>query len=404
MVLNLDQPSPADRPMLWQSGRPANNLPAYRYRATIPLTIPENVRASLIGPGNQTFEPQANLGQLALFLVDHTWPSGQYRVQLDGIDTDLALRVDNFDTRPGGWNFTPPEMMVTVNANFNNELRLLGYDLPTRRVEAGDGVPLVLYWQSLRRMSKSYIIFDRLLAADGNSWGGYDRLPRETYPTNLWVPGEIVADGFAVPVDPATPDGMYDIVIGLYDEADPAAQSLPLVDEAGQPLEADAITIGPIKVGGPPPGAVLSEEAASPQTRLTIELGEPPVVLLRGYDLTQEVAELNITLYWESLRSTPIDWSTFVHLRDESGETVAQKDGPTGGGVYPVSLWDPGEVIIDDVVVPIGNLSLQEYSVIVGLYDVLTGNRLAVPDNPANELVLEKIWVQSAPSGKESKD
>jgi hypothetical protein len=282
-------------------------------------------------------------------------------------------------------------MQHTVNANFNDELVLLGYDLPQRRVEAGGGIPLALYWQSLRRMSRSYIIFDRLLDERQKVWGGYDRLPRETYPTHLWVPTEIVSDGFAIPVDPATPDGVYSMVIGLYDEADPGARSLPLF-QAGRSLEATSVSIGPIKVGGPPAGLTLAPAQVNPQMKLAVALGDPPVISLRGYDLTQQDHNLHLTLYWESLGQTSVDWTTFAHLRNRAGEIVAQKDAPAGSDghqVYPTSLWDAGEMVVGKLVIPLPkNLAPGEYQLITGLYNLADGARLPVPGSTSHEITL----------------
>ncbi|MCP4710173.1 MAG: hypothetical protein GY869_16240, partial [Planctomycetes bacterium] len=278
-----------------------------------------------------------------------------------------------------------------LNVDFNNEIRLLGYDLPTRRVAAGEGIPLVLYWQSLRRTVNSYIIFDRLLDIEQQSWGGYDRLPKETYPTNLWIPGEVVVDGFAVPVDPAAPDGIYNIVVGLYNEADPAAQSLPL-SQAGQPLDTTSVVIGPLKVVGPPSDAVLSLPVATPQTSMSVELGDPPVIQLLGFDLIQEGEVLQLTLYWESLTQTSFDWSIFTHVRNQANETVAQKDMMAGSGFYPTSLWDSGEKIADNITIDITpELLNSEYNLVVGLYDLNTGIRLLVPDSANNEITLTTL-------------
>ena len=383
-TLNLDQPVVRQEPSLWQNGRLVDS-PTYRYRATIPLTGFDGQDVSLIDADGQTRLPLINEGKLHLFIVDSDWPSGEYRVQVDGLDSDLKLYIKNFE-----WNFSLPEMSYTVNVDFNDEIRLLGYDLPSRRVKAGEGVPLVLYWQGLRQMMNSYIIFDRLLDVEQKAWGGYDRLPKETYPTNLWVPNEIVTDGFAVPIDPTTPDGVYNIVVGLYDETDPAAQSLPL-SQAGQPLEMSSVTIGPVKVGGPPPEIMKSAQSLTSHTPLSIELGEPPVILLRGYKLTREAGVLKLRLDWESLAQTPTDWSIFVHLRNEAGQTVAQKDGPAGSGLYPSSLWDAGEMIADQIILPFENLPGGRYTIFIGLYDVVTGVRLPVPDNPANAILLAEI-------------
>jgi 4-amino-4-deoxy-L-arabinose transferase-like glycosyltransferase len=387
-TFDIDRLVTRPEPSLWQNGQIVNR-PTYRYRATIPLTGLNGQDVTLVDAYGQTRLSLSNEGPLHLFIVDYDWPSGEYRVQVDGVDTQLRLYVENFE-----WDFSLPEMTYTVNVDFNDEIRLLGYDLPSRRVKAGEGVPLVLYWQGLRQMMNSYIIFDRLLDVEHKAWGGYDRLPKETYPTNLWVPNEIVTDGFAIPVDPTTPDGIYNIVVGLYDEADSTARSLSL-SQAGQPLEMTSVTIGPIKVGGPPPEVVRSVQALTSHTPLSVELGEPPVILLRGYKLTTEDGVLKLRLDWESLAQTPTDWFIFVHLRSETGQTVAQKDGPAGSGLYPSSLWDAGEMIADQIILPFENLPGGRYTIFIGLYDVVTAVRLPVPGNPANEILLDEIVIDN---------
>jgi hypothetical protein len=253
-TITLDSASPLVEATLWQQGkvvdqeratysfadspvRPVASLPAgpftvlprpatYRYRSTIPVTVPWPAEVSLIGPDSQPRSPVADLGHLRSFVVAHDWPSGDYWLQIDGVDSTLGLQVENFDTGPRRWNFTPPAMMYAIQANFANKIALLGYDLPTRRVQAGGGVPLILYWQGLGQMREDYTIFVQLLDANLKRRGGYDRFPRENYNTYLWVPGEVVDDGFAVPVNADAPDGVYSIRIGLYRQEN--GQAFPL--------------------------------------------------------------------------------------------------------------------------------------------------------------------------------
>ena len=148
--LSLPDFSASNRPMIWQNGRSGGDMPVYRYRATIPVTAVAQSEIMLIDPNGQSKWPVSVSGGLYLFMVDYRWPSGKYDLHFNGADTGQKLQVNNFD-----WNFTPPAMSYTVNANFNNDLLLLGYDLPQRRVKAGDGVPLVLYWQSLHQQPEA---------------------------------------------------------------------------------------------------------------------------------------------------------------------------------------------------------------------------------------------------------
>lgn len=374
---------------LWQRGQALTSAPVYRYRETIPVTAPATSSiVSLVGPDEQPRGPLTESGALSLFIVDYDWPSGYYQVYLDGAASDLGLWVENFDTRRNnGWTFTPPQMTHPVQANFANQIELLGYDLPLRQVEAGEGIPLVLYWRGLAHMRQDYTIAVQLLDADLQRRGGYDRFPRETYHTYLWVPGEVVADGFAVPVAPDAPQGVYTIRVGWYAQTEGQVTPLPLVQE-GQPLEETSVVIGPLKVGGPPPGVVA--QTIHPENSTTVKFGE--VIALSGYDLAQGEATLRLTLYWQSLQQTEINYTSFVHIRNQAGEIVAQLDQPPTAGVYPTSLWSPGETIPDEVIIPLPtSLPPGEYTVAVGLYDLHSGQRLPIAGSVDNSLQLSTL-------------
>jgi hypothetical protein len=88
---------------------------------------------------------------------------------------------------------------------------------------------------------------------------------------------------------------------------------------------------------------------------------------------------LTVTLNWQAARVPDADYTIFVHLRDAAGKTVAQADSPPQAGAYPTALWDTGETIVDvhPVLIPDG-LPAGDYTVVVGLYRLDTGERLAI--------------------------
>ncbi len=368
---------------LWQQGKVVrDNIPTYRYRSTIPVTWAEGGMVSLMGPTGQVYSPTSTSGYLQLFIVDYAWPSGNYHLQVDNRESRGSLRVENFSR-----NFSPPAMMYPVQANFANKIELLGYDLPDRRAEAGSGIPLVLYWRGLTQMREDYTIFVQLLDAGLQRRGGYDRFPRENYPTYLWVPGEIVDDGFAVPVAANAPAGVYSVRLGWYHVENGQAVSLPLM-QAGHPLAETSVVIGPIKIGGPPPGVVTP--IFSPEHPLNVNLGE--IIALRGYDLKLQERAIQLKLYWQSVAQTNIDYTVFVHIRDQAGAIVAQLDSPPAAGKYPTSLWDKGEVIPDTFTLDVPSAVKPALSqLVVGLYDAKTGTRLTVPGSGDNSVLLTKF-------------
>ncbi len=219
---------------------------------------------------------------------------------------------------------------------------------------------------------------------------GYDRLARENYSTLLWAPGEIITDGFAVPVAPDAPDGVYTLSLGWYRKVAGQASSLPITDpDTGELTGETAVTIGPIKVGGPPSGVTVTE--AKPHNELNVVLGD--AIKLLGFDVVQGASSLDLTFFWLALAQPEKDYTVFVHIRNEDGETIAQKDRPPVEGAYPTSLWNEGETIKDDVSIPLDTLSHGKYEVVVGMYDFVTGERLEIEHALDNAIRLQSFEV-----------
>jgi hypothetical protein len=106
---------------------------------------------------------------------------------------------------------------------------------------------------------------------------------------------------------------------------------------------------------------------------------------LLGAEVDRTAAQPNdpikVTLYWRALQ--PIDHSVveFVHLIDDQGIMVAQRDTWPGRGMYPTTLWQPGEVIADSLYlnIPDGAYAPNKANLQVGLYEQ-DGSRLKAVD------------------------
>lgn len=280
----------------------------------------------------------------------------------------------------------PPPMEHKLMANFDDKIMLVGYDLPTRRVRAGGSLPITVYWQKLSDTKENYFQSNQLLDAQLRRMGGVDRRPAQSH-TACWDTDEVLADHYNVPVYAEAADGVYHLMIGVYQGWSERATYLRLVHE-GRRVEMANVTIGPIKVGGPPPGSVVS--SCSPQHRLDISLGE--VIRLAGYDLTERQESIQLRLYWQSIAQTEINYTVFVHLLNQKGEVVAQKDQPPLQGAYPTGLWNPGEIVPDDIVVPLPDtLPAEKYLLEVGLYNPISGERLTVSGSSTNAVRLSAL-------------
>ncbi|MDX1523679.1 MAG: hypothetical protein R3264_18770, partial [Anaerolineae bacterium] len=130
-------------------------------------------------------------------------------------------------------------------ANFGNQVRLIGYDLDTRRAYPGGRVPVTLYWQAVTTLPASYQVFTHLESAAGPI-AQADGVPVcWSYPTDRWRPGQIIADQHAIPISPDTPPGEYPLQVGFY--LPDTFERLDILDEAGNPA-GTSLTLTTVKI------------------------------------------------------------------------------------------------------------------------------------------------------------
>jgi hypothetical protein len=168
------------------------------------------------------------------------------------------------------------------------------------------------------------------------------------------------------------------------------------------------------ELGITPPQRTIAKWSGSPDTTIypqgdgftadyvPVEANFGDVMLLLGYELgeTSEDA-LPITLYWqvgEQPMAAPAPavgspLSAFVHLTgEEVWQVVAQYDG------WDAALrgLEPGDVIAQQIRLPLGHVAAGEYTLLTGLYSPQTGERLvpqtAVTDE--NFIRLERVFIQ----------
>jgi hypothetical protein len=387
---------------LWQADRYRTiKLPEFQPRMIVPFVWmgdpgqDERIEWLLVDDNDQVYPAQQASTHFEYFTVGPDWPAGDYRIRAEVWRDDTVLASQETQPLITVINKRPrllqaPNIAHPLDANFDNSVNLIGYDLPVRQLSPGEGVPVTLYWQGLRTMGQSYTVFTKLIDSQHQVWSSADRLPADGYNTYYWLENEVVIDSFELPVDPAIPDDVYWLNVGLYEEIDKAAVSLPLVID-DQTSEVTSVTVGPIKFGGPPPNSVITN--ALPLQIVNKAFGG--MINLRGHDeLVRNHNSLDLKLYWESVNPADSDYVVFVHVRDQSGQTVAQMDRPPANYSYPTSLWEPGEIIPDEVRVPLpDNVPPGEYTVVLGLYDLNTGHRLPVAGTADDSYVLTNLII-----------
>lgn len=115
----------------------------------------------------------------------------------------------------------------------------------------------------------------------------------------------------------------------------------------------------------PPPASLEVEE-------VSYTLGD--AVELIGYERLPADLQVGepalIRLYWRPLRESSAYAKVFVHMIDERGQLVAQHDAQPVNDAYPIPIWQPGTIIVDEHTLAIPtDLPAGAYTLVVGLYD-----------------------------------
>jgi hypothetical protein len=174
-------------------------------------------------------------------------------------------------------------------------------------------------------------------------------------------------------------------LVGLF----PLVVNEPTYSSLGGLMDQALLSQRPVYLIKPMPGldvkARLEPDAElSPLVRVSGPAMERPplhprqvalagVIRLVGYDQSPSSArpgeQLTVTLYWQPQSEVNIDYSSYVHLVDETGRGITQSDHLPGGDYYPTSQWRPGEILRDDHVLTIPeNVEPGVYRLLVGMY------------------------------------
>jgi hypothetical protein len=90
-------------------------------------------------------------------------------------------------------------------------------------------------------------------------------------------------------------------------------------------------------------------------------------------------ALLRVAMLWRSPVEIRDSFKVFAHVVDEAGTLRAQHDGVPGGGLLPMTAWQPGEDIVDRFAIELpADLPPGEYEIRVGIYHPESNLRLPV--------------------------
>jgi len=106
-------------------------------------------------------------------------------------------------------------------------------------------------------------------------------------------------------------------------------------------------------------------------------------VRLLGYRIDTTDAhpggDVRLVIYWEALSPMETSYQVFNHLYD--GTMWGQRDGTPGCGLRPTVLWEPGQIVRDEYIIPIAPATPPgDIPLLIGMYSLDDGERLPVRD------------------------
>jgi len=218
-----------------------------------------------------------------------TLPPGRYRLEAGmyllatgewlpllnekGESVGDSVTLDYTKVLSGEGEFSTPENHL--RADLGGQATLLGYDLRSRGVKAGDSLLLTLYWRAQREMDKDYTVFIHLVDEEGKIWAQEDNQPEGGfYPTSFWDEGEIVRDEHELLLAADMPEGEYELRVGMYILE--TMERLMVIDSE-EKVEGEMILLGTVRVGGHHPGDENGAQPGGQDPRMADAEGTCPV-------------------------------------------------------------------------------------------------------------------------------
>jgi hypothetical protein len=254
------------------------------------------------------------------------------------------FRPDTFDGQ------TIQKADVFLNICFDDELTLLGYNLPRRHVAAGQALSTELFWAAKERPSADYGFSVRLVDEQGLEWspkgtwrpGGFHEFPK----TQSWQPGEYARDMHLIDVLSGTPPGRYMLRVTAFERE--TLTGLDVLNDQGMPVGQSA-AIAEVIVTRPNRPPTLDElDATFPFDEL---LGD---LTLLGLSLGRLQATpgdpVHLTTFWRAERPPQGIYKVYADLVDEEGQPIATLTFLPGAPQHATHQWQAGEVVRDQQV------------------------------------------------------
>ncbi|MGA9351424.1 MAG: hypothetical protein WBW48_21810 [Anaerolineae bacterium] len=210
-----------------------------------------------------------------------------------------------------------------------------------------------LIWRVVESVAANYGLALRLRDGDGQVLASLDTQPHYgLYPTSLWREGELIGDGYVLPLPEGTPPGDdYSLEVILYEVASLAP-------------------IGTVQI----PNVTLTEPTIKATYPVLQEFDQLALVELSPARTQIEQGQpLLVKAKWAATEHPTRDYSCRLSLKDERGITVQSQTAPIARS-YATSLWPTNAIVVSRYRLPLDPLLPPgRYDLVVAVFDPLTG-------------------------------
>jgi len=257
-----------------------------------------------------------------------------------------------------------PGYSRTPILQFSDQLGVM--ELRTRRTRlqgvhrVDQALTVDLTWKALNDLDRAYVCSLSLVGPKGEILTQMEaEVISPRFPTSRWSRGVVVADQYAISLDPSLPAGEY--VLSIEVVGVPEGEELEAIDT-------------PIRIDGDARPLVPALDDV--QFPAYVNFGGE--MRLLGYTPRQHGDRLAIDVYWQALRATHKEYKIFVHLLGPVEPTllgpveqaiVAQHDAMPRDWSYPTSLWARRQVFVDRIELDITGVAPGAYRLAIGVYE-----------------------------------
>jgi len=228
--------------LLAVSGVPSDFMPAGRILER--LAIGQEVGRVIVIVSNDNaprFQAQADL---------IPWKSPAIEAVNKRLGSSMYTIADAQKVRKPSFVFANAAAAPTVRAvqaNFADQLELVGYDLRPDKFMPGSTLIINLHWQARSAMSEAYTGFLHFISPDGRLVAQDDHeLGRGYYRTLVWQPNEVIRERYTLSVPSDAPAGDYMLRVGVY--SFPTLERLAVVSSS-VPAQDNLVTLDMLHMG-----------------------------------------------------------------------------------------------------------------------------------------------------------